>query len=285
MQKLLPLPLTVLALGIGTAQAAWPDDITLSQLGTWKGESYDQTDTIQQAYARVIQQTGMAVANTPLGAAETLGINGFDVAMTSSVSFLESNAGSPWQRVHTEADPSRAMWIPGVTVRKGLPMSLEAGAQLGYIAFSRQTRFGGWGRVGLVEGYKKLPDVTLQVGYAGYVGNPELALGVMDTSLVIGKTWAFGRMMGINTASASPYLGVGMYRIRATPRLDESTLEEWGISEVSGFSKSDAFAEGYNPIGIHLGTRILSGDFQILMGSTISPSAGLSLSAGLGYAY
>ena len=93
------------------------------------------------------------------------------------------------------------------------------------------------------------------------------------------------RMMGINTASASPYLGVGMYRIRATPRLDESTLEEFGIGEVSGFSSSDAFTEGYAPIAFHLGTRFLSGDFQFLLGSTISPSAGISLSAGLGYAY
>ena len=256
MQKLLPLPLTVLALGVGTAQAAWPDDISISQLGMWKGGSYDQADVIQSAYARVVQQTGMAIANTPLGAAETLGINGFDIAMTSSVSFLEANANSPWQRVHQDADPSRAMWIPGVTVRKGLPMSLEAGAQLGYIAFSRQTRFGGWGRVGLVEGYKKLPDVTLQVGYAGYVGNPELALGVMDTSLVVGKTWAFGR-----------------------------TLEDYGIGEVSGFSSSDAFTEGYTPAAFHLGTRFLSGDFQFLLGSTISPNAGISLSAGLGYTY
>ncbi len=164
-------------------------------------------------------------------------------------------------------------------------MAVEAGAQLGDLAFSRQTRFRGWGRVGLVEGYKKLPDVTLQVGYAGYVGNPELALGVMDTSLVVGKTWAFGRTMGINTASASPYLGFGMYRIRATPRLDESTLEDYGIGEVSGFSSSDAFTEGYAPAAFHLGTRFLSGDFQFLLGSTISPNAGISLSAGLGYTY
>jgi hypothetical protein len=285
MHKLLPFPLTALALGVNVANATWPDDIMLSQLGTWQGESYDQTDIIQDAYARVVQQTGMAIANTPLGAAETLGMNGFDVALTSSVSFLEANAGSAWQRVHSESDPSRAMWIPSLTVRKGLPLSFEAGAQLGYVAFSRQTRFGGWGRVGLLEGYKKLPDVTLQVGYAGYVGNPELALGTMDTSLVIGKTWAFGLLDGINTASASPYIGVGQYRIRATPRIDEGLLEDFGIAAVSGFSGSEDFAEGYSPIAIHLGTRFLSGDFQVLLGSSIAPSVGASVSAGLGYVY
>ena len=41
-----------------SAQAAWPDDVTLSQLGTWEGENFSNADTIQRSYSRVIQQLG-----------------------------------------------------------------------------------------------------------------------------------------------------------------------------------------------------------------------------------
>ncbi len=276
-------PLLLLA---GQAHAGYPDDVTLSQLGTWNGEPFTQSDTIQSAYQRVVKQLGMTIANTPLGAPETLGISGFGVALTNTVGFIDTSADSaPWRRVHEEADPSRALWVPGLTVRKGLPMSLEAGASLGYIAFSRQTQFGGWGRVGLIEGYTKLPDVALQVGYSGYVGNTELALGVMDTSLSLGKTFPFGRLVGINTASVAPYAGVGLYRIRAMPRISASAQEDLGIGEVSGFSGSDAYTEGFSPLGIHLGMSLRSGDFQISFSGTVSPNVLASLTTGIGYVF
>lgn len=268
------------------AQAAWPDDVTLSQLGTWQGERFTNTDTIASSYSRVIQQLGVAIANSPLGAAETSGIYGFDVAMTNSVAFLDaSDSGAPWRRVHTDGEPNRGLWMPGVTVRKGLPLSLEAGGRLGYVAFSRQTVFGGWGRAALLEGYQKLPDLSVQVGYSGYVGNTELALGTMDVSAVIGKTFPFGRVTRINTAQFSPYIGGGIYRIRAQPRLDADTLEELGIGPVSGFTNSEDYVEGYAPGALHLGMRIVSGDFQVLTGATIAPNATAKISAGLGYVY
>jgi len=269
-----------------TAQAAWPDDVVVSQLGTWEGERFTNTGTISNAYQKVIQQLGVSIANTPLGAAETSGLYGFDVALTNSVSFLEASADdAPWRRVHEDAEPNRTMWVPGVTVRKGLPLSLEAGARLGYVAFSRQTVFGVMGRAAVLEGYQKLPDLTVQVGYSGYVGNTELALGTMDVSAVIGKTFPFGRVTRINTAQVSPFIGGGLYRIRATPRLDSDTLSDLGIGAVSGFTSSEDYTEGYAPGALHAGMRIVSGDFQVLTSATIAPNATAMLSAGLGYTY
>lgn len=268
------------------AQAAWPDDVTLSQLGTWQGERFTNTDTIGTAYKRVIQQLGMSIANTPLGAAETTGVAGFDIALTSQVSFIDSSdADAPWRRVHEDAEPSRALFIPGVTVRKGLPLSLEAGARLGYVGFSRQSVFGAWGRLGILEGHQKLPDLTIQAGYSGYVGNTELALGTMDTSIVIGKTFPFGSVTRINTSQISPFIGAGLYRIRATPRLEDAILEELEIGPVSGFSNSEDYAEGYAPGALHLGMRIISGDVQVLTSATLAPNATATISAGIGYVY
>jgi hypothetical protein len=269
-----------------TAQAAWPDDVVLSQLGTWEGENFSNADTIQRSYSRVIQQLGVAIGNSPVSAAESSGLYGFDIALTNTVAFTDStDDGSPWQRVHEDTDPSRAMWMPGVTVRKGLPMSLEAGARMSYVALSRQSVFGAWGKATLLEGYRSIPDLAIQVGYSSYVGNTELALGTMDLSAVIGKTFPFGRVTRINTAQFSPYIGGGLYRIRATPRLDESTLEDLGIAAVSGFTNAPEYTEGYAPGVVHLGMRIVSGDAQFLLGSSIAPNATATVTAGLGYVY
>ena len=265
------------------AWGAWPDDVQLSQLGTWQGESFTNTDTIAQAYDTVIRELGTSIANPVLGAPETTGIHGFDIALTSTVGFLSTDES--WARVHEEASPSRALWVPGVTVRKGLPLSLEVGSRLGYVAFSRQTVFGAWGRAALLEGYRKLPDITIQAGYSGYIGNPELALGTMDLSAVLGKSFPFGRLVGINTATVSPWIGGGVYRIRALPRIDDALLEDYEIGAVSGFTKSPDYAEGYAPLAGHVGFRVKSGDVQFMMSSALVPGASTTLSLGLGYVY
>lgn len=272
-------------LGSTPAMAAWPDDVRLSSLNTFNGQSATNA-AIGQAYERVVQQLGVGVANRPIGAAETTGIYGFDVALTNTVGFIETReSDAAWRRVHPDADPTRALWIPEITVRKGLPLSVEAGARLGYVAFSRQTVFGAWGRVGLLEGYTSAPDITLQIGYAAYLGNPELAVGTLDSSLVVGKTFPFGRLIGINTATASPFVGAGLYQIRAQPRLDADELDELGIDAVSGFRSSDNFTEGFARPSLHVGLRLLSGDVQFLLGSTVVPNVLSSVSAGIGYVY
>ncbi|MEL6348754.1 MAG: hypothetical protein AAFV53_36960 [Myxococcota bacterium] len=268
------------------AMAAWPDDVQLSALDTFNGEDVTNQTTMRNAYERVVQQLGAGVANRPLGATETGGINGFDVALAGTVGFIDAaEDSSAWRRVHPDADPTRALWIPEITVRKGLPLSLEAGARLGYVAFSRQTVFGAWGRLGLLEGYSRAPDLALQIGYAAYLGNPELALGTMDTSLTIGKTFPFGRTVGINTADIAPYLGIGLLQTRAQPRLTDAEQNDLGISAVSGFRSSDDFTEGFANPAIHLGTRILSGDVQVMVGVSVVPDVMSSVSAGIGYVY
>lgn len=269
-----------------TAQAAWPEDVSLSQLGVWEGERFTNAGTISSSYQTVVQQLGVAIANSPVSAVESSGLNGFDVALTNAVTFTDSSSdGSPWQRVHEDAEPGQALWIPSLSVRKGLPLSLEAGARLGYVGMSHQTVFGGWGKATILEGYRKLPDVAIQYGYSGYIGNTELALGTQDFSAVIGKTFPFGHLTRINTAQISPYIGGGIYRIRATPRIDDPDLEELGVTDVSGFTDDASYTEGYAPGAVHMGVRVLSGDVQVLLGATIVPNVTGTLTAGLGYAY
>ncbi len=289
MTTLRALPLLA-ALLPASAQAAWPDDVSLRALSTVNGSPLTDTGASRTAYETVVRELGTAIANKPLAPAETLGISGFQLAFTQSVAFLDAFTDSesnpaPWERVHPDADPSHVMWMPGVGVRKGLPLSLEVGANLSYIAFSRQAVVGGYGRWGLVEGYRKLPDLTLQLGYSGYIGNDELELGVMDGTMSVGYTVPFGRKVGINEGSFSPYGGVGMLWINARPQMSTEEQESLGVRAVSGFGNKDSFTDGFRPANLHLGFRLLSGDFQVLAGATLAPRSLSTANVGLGYVY
>lgn len=272
------------------AHAAWPDDVSLRALGAVDGVAAGDTRSSREAYEVVVRQLGVAVANPSMGAAETSGLNGFDIQLVNSVAFLDADSDNasnpaPWERVHEEGDPSGAMWLPGVNVRKGLPLGLEVGGRFSYVGFTRQAVVGGYGRWGLVEGYREWPDIIVQLGYSGYVGNDELELGVMDFSGSVGYTVPFGRKAGLNEASFSPYVGGGLYVINARPMLSPTEQESLGVRAVSGFRGKDSYTDGYLPAAIHLGYRIQSGPFQIQMAGAWAPNAVPMLNTAIGYAY
>jgi hypothetical protein len=282
-----------MACGAAPAWAAFPDDVRLSQLSSFEGENFSSLSTNRDAYEQVIRELAATIANKPSAPAATSGIAGFDVALTTTVGFIDANGDersepAPWERTHADADPAHVLWVPGIAVRKGLPMSLEVGTNLGYVAFSRQTTFGAYGRWGLVEGYRQFPDFTVQVGYAGYLGNDELELGVMDTSFSLGYDLPFGRGQKYKTSSFSPWLSAGFLRINAAPLLDAEQQQELGVRGVSGFKGKDTYVDGFAPATITAGARVRSGDVQMLLSQTVVTTRGRATSTiqvGIGYIY
>ena len=257
---------------IASAHAAWPEDVVLTNLAAYE----DNT----AAYHELVRELGVAIANKPMAPGETLGLNGFDLSVFNSISFLQAGTESNpsgWERTQAEGDPSDFLWIPTLGLRKGLPLSLEAGMNVGWIGMSHQAVLGGYGRWALVEGYRKAPDVTIQVGYTGYVGNEELWLGVLDASATVGYTIPFGRTVGINTSRFSPYAGVGTVRISADPKLDEEEEAELGIGPVSG--------DGFQPFVADVGLRVATGDFQVKLAGSFAPDVVSGISFGVGFEY
>ena len=279
-------------LGAPEASAAWPNDVRLSQLGTFNGEPVTDTGATRAAYQQVVREFGAAIANRP-SIARTSGLHGFDLSLNTSVSWIEdgeegSLKPAPWERVHPDGDPNGTVFSPSITLRKGLPLGLEGGATLGYVGGSSQTTFGAFGRWGIVEGYKQYPDLTVQVGYSGLVGNEELDLGVVDTSFTVGYTLPFGRSPGMNSAKFSPYLGAGWLKIKAAPRMSDSDREALGLREVSGFKGNKAFTEGMSPATIHIGARLQSGDVQVQAATLLTTTQDRltpGVNVGIGYVY
>jgi hypothetical protein len=273
-----------------SAWAGYPDDVTLSHLGEYRGESVDNAVEQREAYETVVRQLAGGIANQPMAPAGTLGLHGFDVAMVNKWAFISARGEDvlhpdPWERLHAEEEPTRVMWMPGVQLRKGLPLSLEVGANWNWIAFSRQTAIGGFGRWSVFEGWKKAPDFAFQMGYTGYIGNEELDLGVLDGSMSIGYTFPFGYLIGVNQASLSPFGGVGFIKANAIPTISKTEQADLNIGAVSGFKNKDHYKEGFSLFTGHLGLRLRSGDFHLTTSGTITAKALASLAMTTGLTF
>ncbi len=278
-----------LLLTSGPAAAAFPQDVTLSQLDTYKGVSFTNYTDISAAWHQVARDIGTGIANQPVGAS-TLGLDGFDVGLGTRLTFVDGHRyqGGPtaWERVREGNQGSGALFMPGVHLRKGLPLSFEIGGQLSWLGFTRQGVVGFYGRFAPLESFDKAPEVALQVGRSGYIGNDELSVSTNDAHLVVGKTVAFASTRGARTSTVHPFVGFGMNWIKATPRLPAERLEDLEIGAL-GPSKKDTAT--YDPdmrqMVATAGVRIVSGDVGLRVNASLPFASVPSLETSFGYVF
>lgn len=267
---------------IAPSALAGPDDVTLSAMTEHRGERV--VADLSDDYKTLVRELGIAVANKPLAPAETLGAYGFDLSFANTFAFIsvENDDGTPtpWQRAVEDEDPGSYLFVPQVSARKGLPMSFEVGMSAGWLGLTRQGTFGGWGRLGVVEGYKPWPDVSVHAGYSGYVGNDELELGVMDLGVTLGSTFPFGSFPGINNAQFSPYIDYTTLRISAHPLLDEETAAAVGAVPISGDGESAMVVPQ-----IGGGFQVTNGTVLFRLIGTWSPNSLATATIGMGFTY
>lgn len=292
---------------VSAAMAAYPEDISLVAMDDFGGVStlpMSSEDFVASGYQTLAKELGVAIANKPLAPGETLGVYGFSVGIANTFAFIRTGYPdgvnpSGWDLADQDEDPPDYLFIPWLTFRKGLPLSLELGANAGWIGLSRTGVFGGYGRWAPLEGYRQVPDLCFQVGYAGYVGNDELEVGVMDMSATLGYSVPFGVTQGINQAVFSPYLSAGLNRIHAAPRVDLSDTELDGrLTEMTGFKsqaqlddaettgdQSVTFDTSFVPFVMSGGFRIVNGDFSATLSASYSPGLIVTTNIGFGFVY
>jgi hypothetical protein len=268
------------------AYAAWPEDVSVSGLVVHQGSAVEP-EVAREALDQVIDRLGVGIANKAAYPARTLGSAGFDLSLSATVVLLnaglgESTGPTPWERVHPNEDPAASLVIPALTARKGLPGSIEVGGTAGWLGGSRQGLFGGFLRFAPVEGYEPWPDLAIQVGYTGYVGNPELDLGALDFSGTIGGTAPFGSFPGIRQAQFSPWIGGGIVLVHARTHLEpeaESTL-------YAGSAEEDPTLTRFRPHPqIHGGMQITNSTLLVRVAGTYSLTAAPSLHAAMGFMF
>ena len=269
-----------------SASAAWPEDVVLTDMTEHEGVVVADATLLGEAYRQLVMEIGTMVANKPTTPAETLGMYGFamDVGtsfvMTEAIDRGESGI-SPWDRAHTSEDAAAYHVVPTLSVAKGLPLSTEVGLTAGWIGGSNQGLLSGYGRLAVLEGYRPLPDVSLQVGYAGYVGNDQLDVSTLDLGVTLGTTAPIGHLPGVNTGQISPWANFTTMRVSANPTLDEDTALAIGAIR---YQRSDT-EEFEAPIVIPRfggGLKVTSGNVHVRVSASWAPATVPELSTGLG---
>jgi len=272
------------------AFAGPPSDISIAGMASYQGVEVDDPNQLSDAFDGLMRDLGIAIANKPAWPAETTGANGFDFSLGTTILFLEQSddAQSPthWQRANSEQDQDAFLYIPSVTARKGLPLSIELGATASWMSGSQMGVFGGFARAALVEGYKPWPDLTVQIGYSGYIGHPELELGVLDIGVTLGSTYAFGSIPGIHQAQVSPWINVMFLQMFTAVNADVETR-----AALFGELEEDAEVDkrgrrSYGPIPqMGLGAQVTSSTVLFRIAGTWTPQAVPSLYVGIGFSY
>lgn len=222
-----------LLLALTTAAfAAWPEDVNIAGMTDQGGIPQVNTAVLAEDYKQIIKELGVAVGSRVALPANTLGARGFELSLDSTFNFHIFNGAeegvSPWSRVHTAEDPGQFLYQPGLTVRKGLPFSIEVGMGGRWIGQSRQGVVTGFARVALVEGYHPYPDVTVHIGGSGYVGNAQLEMGVFDAGITLGTRAALGPAKGAKATALSPFVDVTLMVISSAPKIDAATRAQIG---------------------------------------------------------
>ncbi len=271
------------------SQAHAVGNLSPSSMGDWNGKTYDKGNSIQQGYNIVVRQLGMAVANHP-HAMTSMGIHGFEMSLQNTVSFIDAKrypdgSPSPWNLAFSDEQAPNNLWIPAVHITKGLPLSFEIGGRTGMIQGDTGSIFGSYVRFSPVEGYYKAPDITLQVGYSGYIGNSDLGVGTMDASVSMGKAIPFGPLTGVNSSIIRPFVAGGLYWLRADPRLQDEEQKELGIRPVSAFKNSDTYEDGYRLWALDGGFEIESNEIIFSFAGSFAPGTVLTLEHRFGFSF
>lgn len=274
------------------AEAAWPEDVTLSAMTTFEGRPQTDQSVLSADYGQVVRELAAAISTHTIMPPSTLGLKGFEVTFDTNIAFVDvyrhtTNIPAPWERVHVNGQPGNVHYSPGLTVRKGLPFSIELGMTGRWIGESRQGIFGGFIRVGAMEDFAPWPDLGVNLGYTAYIGNDELEMGVFTLGGSIGKAFDVGPKGGLRSARITPFADVALLVAYAAPLLDDATAEAIGAVPF-GHPGRNANLEPQPPITMARfsgGVEVKASYFVLRLsgGYTINALANVAVAVGFNY--
>lgn len=283
---LLPLALSLMP---GTSQAS-NDNFRLSNMVQPDWEVYSD---VQQAYLMETfsKELGSILSYKYTFSGDTTGFYGFDIGFEAHNAYVDTDRECPPDQPlcvqgtnHAKWDPWRVfdsdhrlttgklLMVPGLRIRKGLPLSLEVGSAFYFLPFSSQAAIQGFGRWAFHEGfdsgaYRAIPDMAVTLAYTQLLGNPELDMGILDWGFTFGYSVPAGGVTRSKVGEFSFFGGFGRSLITAVP--DEQLPEE--LLCLQGYtgrqSKVESFADEATQSRCGPERVVYNGDFAPFKGS------------------
>ena len=189
-----------------------PDDVAVCVKCDGTDRSVEPGDLASQArFARLSAALGLAFVPALFEPAATTGQAGFEFGFSGTVAFPRLDPAE-WPTAGTQgtSTPPAALFLPTLTVRKGLGGSFELGLHASMLTGSQMFAIGAEVRWAALEGLDYVPDLGFRVHGTRVLGAQELDLVVAGADVVLSKS------IGIaGQVKFQPYAQYGLVLINA----------------------------------------------------------------------
>lgn len=197
MKKLLALLCT-----LGVAQPAMAASITA--LGS----------LTQPEFRTLSEDLGAALSYKPITPAAPLGTTGFDMGIEVTQTDT-SKSSQLWSRITNGGSNISKLYVPKLTIDKGLPLGFDVAAFYSKIPSTNITLYGGELRYAILEGGIAQPAVAIRGAFTRLSGVDQLSLHTNSLDISISKGFA----------SFTPYAGVGEVWVNSTANVGTLSTE------------------------------------------------------------
>lgn len=159
------------------------------------------------AFYKLANELGVAIAPKLLTPASTLGQAGFELGLETSITPINSST-SYWKRSVEGGMPSDSLTTGSLHLRKGFPHSFEVGTRVSYIFLSQMFLGGVEAKWSLNEGFYYLPDLAARFSANRLFNAKDIDLTTGGIDGIISKTFGVGGFMQITPYFAYTYLQV-----------------------------------------------------------------------------
>lgn len=187
-------------------------------------DNVDQLNALNSTEFNNISKDLMAVFSyKAVAPAEPLGITGFDIGVSLSVTDLE--ASNDWQKAISSNDRPDSLAVPKIYVQKGLPFDIDIG---GFYFAVPDTNLDAWGaevKYAFMDGGVALPAVAVRAAVTNLTIDDDLTVDTRSVDVSISK----GVLM------LTPFAGVGKVWADVEAKGNAAALGSLDLSDTRTF--------------------------------------------------
>jgi hypothetical protein len=186
----------------------------------------------QGDFRKLSEDAGAAFSYHPQTPTEPLGITGFDVGLSLTLSTLANK--DAWVRASSSTVPDFVP-IPTLRANKGLPMGIDVGLMYAMIPQSNVKLWGGEARWAFIQGGIAEPAVGVRGSFTKLQGVNQLDMTTKGLDVSASKGFAM----------LTPYIGIGRVWVSSDPHVLNLSREDFGLNRFF-------FGAGFNLLTFNL---------------------------------
>ena len=171
----------------------------------------------QGDFRKLSEDAGAAFSYHPKTPTEPLGITGFDVGLSLTLSTLANK--DAWVRASSSTVPDLVP-IPTLRANKGLPMGIDVGLMYAMIPESNVKLWGGEARWAFIQGGIAEPAVGVRGSFTKLQGVNQLDMTTKGLDVSASKGFAM----------LTPYIGIGRVWVSSDPHVLNLSREDFGLN-------------------------------------------------------